>query len=129
MANAKPYTREIELEDKTLFSLVQEKGVLVEEGRAMSRELEELQKKMEQLTEKLGAKAEGINALKRKIINRCQKRASDLISEYEIPVTTEIRDGKLFLVITDTLEEFKGSFKNFDKWHEPVPRRQKGSTS
>jgi len=54
-----------------------------------------------------------------------QKLAKAFLTDFEIPVTTEIREGKLVLMVTDALAEFQDSFRRFDKWSEPVPRKEK----
>lgn len=117
--------REIVLEDKILLKMVQEKGALVEQGRAVARAMEDLAKQHEKLMSQHNELMNTTNNKKLDIIRRTQKVAHGLLSEYELPVTTEIRDGKVVLIVTDGLEEFKGSFKGFDKWKQAVPRKQK----
>lgn len=125
MAENNKYTRIIPLDDPSLLALVEKKGKLVAEGRAISLDMEALAKQHEDLGKQVANKADELNHLKRKIFKKVEYSAKKLLAEYEIPVTTEIRDGKLVLVVTDALSEFQDSFKTFDKWHEPVPRKPK----
>lgn len=127
---ADKYQREIELSDGTLLSLVEEKGRLVEKGRGLAQEMEDIQKnmdalqgQMEKVTAQMNVISDHVNEVKTKIINRARKAAGTLLSDYEIPVTTEVREGKLYLLVTDTLAEFKETFVQFDKWTQPVPRK------
>lgn len=119
------HTRIIPLDDPALLALVEEKGKMVEEGRAISEQMEALAKQHEALGKQVSKKADDLNRLKRQIFKKVEYRAKKLLTEYEIPVTTEIRDGKLVLVVSDALAEFQDTFKGFDKWHEPVPRKPK----
>lgn len=117
--------REIPLDDELLLKMVQQKGEMVEKGRAISKQMEELAKQHEKLNDEITALMAKVNNHKLDIFKRVEKLAKNEVGEFEIPVTTEIRDGKLVLIVTEALEEFKDSFKRFDKWREPVPRKEK----
>jgi hypothetical protein len=119
------HQRTIPLDDPALVTMVQEKGQLVESGRAISTEMEALAAQHDKLAKEVSSIAEQTNKLKRKIFKKVEYAAKKLLGDYEIPITTEIRDGKLVLIVTDALAEFEDSFKDFDKWHEPVPRKKK----
>ncbi|TQF41167.1 hypothetical protein UNPF46_08585 [Bradyrhizobium sp. UNPF46] len=119
------FQRVIPIDDAQLRQWVEEKGALVEKGRGFAREMEELAKQHERALEAMTELTTKITALKRNIFRRVEKKTKDLLTEFEIPVTTEIRDGQLVLLATDALAEFQDTFKRFDKWHEPVPRREK----
>ena len=97
------HDRVIPLEDAILLQMVGEKAAMVEKGRSISKQFEEMQAQLEQRVEEL---------------------AKDQLSEFEIPVTTEVRDGKVVLIATDAMAEFKDSFARFDKFKEPVPRKK-----
>ena len=124
MAAENKHQRVIVLDDPLLKSMVLKKGEIVEKGRAISKQQEELAKQHEKLGSDLEALTGNLNSHKLDIIHRTQKLAKKLLTEFEIPVTTELRDGKLVLVVSDALGEFQESFKSFDKWKEPVPRKK-----
>ena len=124
MADANKHKRVIVLDDPLLKSMVLKKGEIVEKGRAISKQQEELAKQHEKLGSDLEALTGNLNSHKLDIIHRTQKLAKKLLTEFEIPVTTELRDGKLVLIVSDALGEFQESFKSFDKWKEPVPRKK-----
>src|SRR4051812_42458257 len=119
------YQRDIVLDDALLLARVTKKGGRVEEGDSVSRQAEELAKQHETVLEKLTAHAEQVNNLNLNVMPRTEKLAKKQLTEFDIPVTTVLQDGKVVLQVTEALEEFKGSFKSFDKWHQPVPRRKK----
>jgi hypothetical protein len=122
---ADKHQREIPLDDALLLSMVQQKGEMVERGRTISKQAEELAAQHQKLCDDLNALAVEVNNKKLDIFKRVEKLAKKLVGEFEIPVTTDIKDGKLVLIVTEALEEFKDSFKSFDKWHEPVPKKEK----
>lgn len=122
---ADKHQREIPLDDKLLQTMIGQRGELVEQGRAISQQMEDLTKQHEKLGEELGELTVKVNNKKLDIFKRAQKLAKGLLGEFEIPVTTDIKDGKVVLIVTEALEEFKDSFKRFDKWRQPVPRKEK----
>ena len=115
------YEREIALEDGLLLSMVQQKGEMVEKGRAIARQMTELQTKIEQLSKEMEPLTQRVVKIKVEIFKRLQKLAGKQLSEFEIPITTDLRDGKIVLRVSDSLAEFKDTFKTFDKFGEPVP--------
>jgi hypothetical protein len=118
--------RKILLDDKLLLTMVQQKGELVERGRAISQQMEEHAKQHELLNDQLTDLMATTNAKKLDIFKRVEKLTKKQLTEFEIPVTTEIQeDGQLVLIVTDALAEFQASFKTFDKFKEPVPRKSK----
>jgi hypothetical protein len=121
---ADKYQREIPIDDPKLLALVQEKGRLVEGGRQLATEMEALAKQHEKLMEAMTEQTTKVNDIKLKIIDRVKDMAEAQLTEFEIPVTTEIKNGIVQLIVTEGLEEFKDSFKNFDKWRQPVPRKK-----
>src|SRR4051812_34207022 len=108
------FQREIMLDDIELFALVEEKGRLVDGGRTLAARMEELAKQHEVLMEEMTEETTKVNEVKTKISAKCRELVDTQLNEFEIPVTTEIRDGKLYFLVTDGLEEFKDSFKGFD---------------
>lgn len=122
----KAFNREIVLEDAKLFEMVEEKGKLVEEGRAHAKRAEELAKEHEKCVTHMNMVAGKLDRHKRKIIARVERAAKDLIGEYEVPVTTEIKDGKLVLIVADSLAEFKDQFSKINKFQQapPVAKRK-----
>lgn len=130
MANAKnhqtvSHERVIPLDDVLLLELVTQKGEMVDAGRSLSRQAEDLAKQHEKVVEQMTAQATLIGNKKLDIMRRVQKLAKGLLGEFEIPITTELRDGKVVLIVSEALEEFKDSFKSFDKWREPAPISKK----
>jgi hypothetical protein len=122
---ADKFQREIPLDDAALFALVEQKGQLVEGGRQLATDMEALSKQHEKLMEAMTEQTTKVNDLKRQIIKRVREIADTQLGEFELPVTTEIKDGKVILLATDGLEEFKDSFRGFDKWRQALPRKKK----
>lgn len=116
--------RAIPLDDKLLLSMVQQKGEMVERGRAISKQMDDLQKQHAKLAESMAVLMAEVNKKKVAILKRVEKLAKGQLGEFDIPVTTDITDGKLSLIVTDALSEFKESFKKFDKFNEPVPTKK-----
>ena len=119
------FRRVVPLDDAKLAEMVRQKGEMVQKGRAISVEMEELARKHDQKAQQLSLHADQLNELKKHIFKRVEKLARKELGEFEIPITTEIQNGKLVLVVSDALGEFKESFQRFDKWREPVPRKKK----
>jgi hypothetical protein len=122
---ADKFQREIVLDDKILLKQVQKKGELVEKGRAVARAMEDLATQHQKLLKEHNELMVETNNVKLDIIRRTQKLSHGLLGEFELPVTTELRNGKVVFIVTDGLEEFKESFKGFDKWKQAIPRKQK----
>lgn len=122
MAGADKFKREIELDDALLLGMVKEKGDMVEKGRIITKQMEDLARQHEKLHKELTELSTTINNKKLDIIKRVKMFAKGLLGEYEIPLTTEIKDGKVVLVVSHALDEFKASFEQFDPWKHPVPR-------
>lgn len=116
---AAKHERIIELDNESLRALVVSKGEIVEQGRALARELQSLQEQFGVVKKKLEEKTEKVGVISREIIKKVQRVAGKHINEWEIPITTEIRDGKLVLIVSDALEEFKDEFKSHDKYAAP----------
>jgi hypothetical protein len=86
--------------------------------------MEAIAKQHQELMDAMDVQMTKVNELKLRIFKRVRELAAPLLTEFEIPVTTQITAGKLTLVVTEGLEEFKDSFKGFDKWTEPVPKKR-----
>lgn len=121
---ADKHDREIPLDDSRIFALVEEKGVMVEQGRAMSREIEEVVKQHQALVTKLEMYSAKVNKHKLKIIKGIERSVRPLLGEFDIPVTTEIKNGKLVVIVTDAMAEFKDTFSRFDPFKDAVPRKK-----
>lgn len=119
MANDNSYQRIIEIDDETIKALVIEKGELVETGRAISREMEALSEQFEKLKKELASQAGKVSAASHRIFKRVRKAVGNQLAEYEIPLTCQVRDGKLVLVVSDALSEFRDEFKKKDKFSAP----------
>lgn len=125
MADGK-FQRVIEIDDAELRVLIEDKAKIVESGRALSRELQSIQEQHERLTAKLTEMAGDVGVKARKIFKRIRKLANHQLAEWEMPITTEIRDGKVVLIVSDALEEFKSDFKAQDKFQAPsAPKKRK----
>lgn len=125
MADANKYQRVIEIDDADLRTLIEEKGKIVESGRGISRELEAIMEQHQKLTDELTSKAGKVGTLARKIFKRVKKLAAHQLGEWEMPITTQIRDGKVVLIVQDALAEFQDEFKARDKFSAPsAPRRR-----
>jgi hypothetical protein len=48
-----------------------------------------------------------------------------MVGEFELPVTTALREGKVIFTVANGLDEFKDSFKGFDKWKHALPIKPK----
>lgn len=125
MAGDDKHQRVIVLDDDALRALIAEKGELVESGRAISREIDALEKQHDRLTNDLNILGNKVNAVKHRIFKRLRQIARNQLTEFEIPITTDIRNGSVVLIVTDALAEFQDNFSNFDKWTEAVPRKKK----
>jgi hypothetical protein len=121
MADAKTYQREIVLEDAKLVEMVTRKGEMVEKGRAIAKQIQELQQQMERLQKELSPMTGHVISLKQEIFRRLKKVVGKDLQEFEVPVNADIRDGKVILLDSYTLSEFKESFHSIDKFKEPVP--------
>lgn len=121
MADANKYEREIVLEESLLLSMVQQKGEMVEQGRAITKQMTELQSQIEKLTKDLTPLTQKVIKHKVEIFKRLQKLTKGRLGEFEIPITADVRDGKVVLRVSDSLAEFKDTFKTFDRFREPVP--------
>ena len=110
------YNREIVLDDKSLLTLVEKKGKIVEKGRGLAKEMEELAQKHGKLLDEQNKLIKKANKVKIDIVRKCEKLVGDQLSEYEVPVTTDIRDGKVVFTCTDTMAEWKDTFGKMNKW-------------
>lgn len=115
------YQRVIVLDDAKLLAMIRDKAEFVEQGRTMSRMQTDLQAQMDKITQEMTSLTGKVIAHKRKIFQRIKKLAQKELTEYEIPLTADIRDGKPVLVVTNAMQEFQDTFKGFDKFTEPVP--------
>ena len=111
----------IVLDDPKLLEMIKQKAEFVEQGRSISRMQTDLQTQMDKLSQDMASLTGKVIAHKRKIFQRIKKLVRNELSEYEIPLNTDLRDGKPVLVVTDALQEFKETFAGFDKFTEPVP--------
>jgi hypothetical protein len=121
----KESNRTIPLDDSLLFAMVEQKGTLVEEGRALAKKIEDAAAVVEKLESQMESIVAKVNKQKLSIMKRIEKLTRSLLGEFDIPVTTEIRDGKVVLLVTDAMAEFRNTFSKFNKYSEPVPRKQK----
>jgi hypothetical protein len=122
---AEAFNREIKLDDQQLFAMVEEKGRMVEEGRALAKEMERLAAEHEKVNTKMTMLGAKLNKHKLNIIKRIEKVAKSYLTEYEVPVTTEIKNGVLVFTVADTMAEFKEAFTRFDRFKEAAPRKKK----
>jgi|GEM_PF-3125007 len=115
-ADAKQFQRIIELPDAELLALVKEKGQIVEAGRGISRRMQDLVEQHEKLSQEMAVQAGKGGTVARRIFKRIKKLTKGQLTEWEMPLTTEIRDGKVVLIVEDSLETFKAEFRGHDKF-------------
>ncbi len=119
------YNREIVIDDKALVTLVEEKGAIVEEGRGLAERMGELAKEHEQLLAKQNQLISKANKVKIDIVRKCEKLVGDQLTEFEVPVTTNLKDGKVVFVCADTKAEWEEAFKEINKWQSArVPTKK-----
>lgn len=117
--------RTVVLDDQALFDLVTKKGEMVDKGRKLAGEMERLAQEHKAINDELDALTTDVNLVKIDIINRVKEVGEQHLGEYEIPVTTDIKDGKVIFVIADSMAEFTKAFKGFDKWKQAAPAKAK----
>src|SRR6185312_15216578 len=101
MADAKKYEREIVIDDKLLYSMVEQKGEMVAQGRAIAKQMQELTKQMELLQKQMSPLTTKVINHKHAIFVRLKKLVARDLAEFEIPVNADIRDGKVILTVSD----------------------------
>lgn len=116
------FTRQINLHDKSLLAMVEEKGRMVEQGRELAREMERLAKEHEDVMKKMTSLSSKLDNHKRKIVKTVAKLAKKEIGEYEVPVNTELKDGVVTLTVADALAEFQAQFKKMDKFKQAIKK-------
>jgi prefoldin subunit 5 len=124
MADANKNQREIIIDDKLLTSMVVQKGEMVEQGRAIAKQMQELTEQMERLQKQMAPLTEKVIKHKRSIFDRLKKLVGRDLTEFEIPVNADIREGKVVLLVEDSLSVFKDAFMAIDKFKEPVPLKK-----
>lgn len=95
---------EITFKDDKLKKLLEEKGVLVTEGRELTRRIEELEKERA----KIGLK---IQKVKDKIAPIVDAKINPQLDEFEDIETVEIKDGMILVRKFSQLEEFKKAWR------------------
>jgi uncharacterized protein YgiM (DUF1202 family) len=120
---SKKTERTVVLDDAKLFQLVTKKGEMVDKGRKLSAEMERLAKEHEKVHKEQNDLITEVNKVKLQIIDRVKKVGGSHLGEFEVPVTTDIKDGKVIFTIADSMAEFVATFKKFDKWASvPKPK-------
>jgi hypothetical protein len=123
---SKTYERVIEVDSDAIRSMIAEKVALAEEGQAYQREAEELEKQHKAIVEKMHDVADKIRTLQvERIMPEVRTLVEDKLTAYEIPTTTEIRDGKTVVVVHDLVELYKERFSDWNKWETPLPGMKK----
>jgi len=112
------FEREIVIDDTKLVDLVTQKGVLVDEGREMAKQMESLAKQHQALLDKQNGLITKVNKIKIDIVRNVKRLIGKELTEFEVPVTTNLVDGKVVFLCADTLGEYKESFSKIDKWRE-----------
>lgn len=118
--NDPKHERVIEFESKEVRELVEKKLELVTEGRKLNDEALEVAQKHQELVEKITDIAGEIRDIQHKIIpmmkDICEEQ--NLLEEYEVPMTTDLKDGKLILRVEDQMQHFIDRFNSSDKFGE-----------
>ena len=114
------HARTIEFDSPEILALVEKKMELVKEGRAMNDEALALAEQHQKLVEGIATRADEIRNIQLDIIplvkDICIKE--ELLSEYEVPMTTDIENGKLVLKVEDQMAMFTTKFNSVDKFGE-----------
>jgi len=98
-------TRYIEINNAKLLDLVKEKGEIVDKGRNHYKEIE----KINEIAIEIGRER---NAIVSKIIElTSQELAKEEIGEFEVAMTTEIKNGVLRVEIVDQIAEYKENIR------------------
>lgn len=122
MEKTKSYENIIEVDSEALRSMIAEKVALVEEGQAYQREAEELEKQHKAFVDKMHEVSDKIRSLQvDRIMPEVKTLIADKLTQYEVPITTEIRDGKTIVITHDLVELYKERFDGWDKWATPLP--------
>ena len=95
-------TRYIKIEDEKLAKYLEEKNLLVKDGRNLNADIEKIQTVLNKIALK-------IQKLKDKIIPRAEEYCTNL-GEFEELVTINMEDGKVVLEILDRVEEYKALY-------------------
>lgn len=116
----KNFKRLIELQNAPMKKLVEQKQALVAKGAKAQEEAEEIVKQHEKKVEEIKKVADDIRKNQNKIISLVKKdcEKKDLLTDYEVPLTTEVKDGQLLLTVEDQLEMFKDRMDGVDKFKE-----------
>jgi len=111
------FKREITFENKKIRELVENKLELVVAGRELNEEAIEIAEQHSELVKKIEKTAEKIREIQVKIIHELKKIEKTLdIEEFELPLTTDIKEGILILEVENVLEAFKKKFVSNDKF-------------
>lgn len=105
--------RYIELNNDALYDLVEKKGVLVEEGRALNATLEKKIEEIKSMETDLREKAEAIEEVKKEIrplVDECMKEQE--LGEFDVVESTDIKGDQLRVGILDALANWKDNFRN-----------------
>ena len=110
-------TRYIEINNAKLLKLVKEKGEIVDKGRKHYKEMERLN----EIGTEIGKER---NAIVSKIIElTSQELAKEEIGEFEVAMTTEIKNGVLRVEVVDQIAEYK---KNIRLQKNKAERKERG---
>lgn len=117
--------REIKIENKQLLKLMQERNVLVEAGQKLAEQGQELENQMKDLEKKF--KEQETKQLK--MIDRIRPLANKVTEsfatgEFEIVRDVIIKDGELFAIIVDQIEEYKKALKQKTSQTSPAKKRK-----
>jgi hypothetical protein len=111
------FKREITFENKKIRELVEKKLELVVAGREVNEEAMKIAEQHSELVKKIEKTAEKIREIQVKIIHELKKIEKTLdIEEFELPLTTDIKEGILILEVENVLEAFKKKFVSNDKF-------------
>jgi DNA anti-recombination protein RmuC len=102
------------IQSKELLKLLQSKSTLVDEGRAITKEIE----KLETDRRKVGLQ---IQKMKDKIIPLVKKLTDGKLGEYEEISTVEPKGDEIIVETVDVVEDFKKQYKEAKKAQETTP--------
>lgn len=116
--------RTLNIKDKKFISLIEEKGRITEEGRAVTKEIEGVVAKHAELIKKHQDLFSVIVSKKKKIFKEMKKLIKNELSEFEVVEHVDLKDGDAVVTITNQLDEFQAQWRKHDKWSEPLPPKR-----
>ena len=115
-------TRIIHIEDDDVKSLCNKKLELVKKGTKLNDRALKIAEKHADIVSEINGIADEIRNIQLEIIPKIKEicKKQDILSQYEVPLTTDIQDGNLILKVQDQLEAYRKKLDSIDKFAEVV---------